>query len=152
MITAIDQDPFVRLARDVSERMGLKKPGALTIKFLPGLSGGAKMSSSDPSSALYTDDSDAEIERKIKRAFSGGKETLAEHKKYGGNPDIDASFQYLKYFLEDDDKKLAEIERRYKSGDLMSGELKSYTISKAKNFFAQHRKNRKKVKLERYLI
>ena len=152
MITAIDQDPFVRLARDVSERMGLKKPGALTIKFLPGLSGGAKMSSSDPSSALYTDDSDAEIERKIKRAFSGGKETLAEHKKYGGNPDIDASFQYLKFFLEDDDKKLAEIERRYKSGDLMSGELKSYTISKAKNFFAQHRKNRKKVKLERYLI
>ena len=152
MITAIDQDPFVRLARDVSERMGLRKPGALTIKFLPDLSGGAKMSSSDPSSALYTDDSNAEIERKIKRAFSGGRETLAAHKKYGGNPDIDASFQYLKYFLEADDKKLAEIEKRYKSGELMTGELKNYTISKAKKFFAQHRKNRSKIKIERYLI
>jgi len=152
MITAIDQDPFVRLARDVSERMGLRKPGALTIKFLPDLSGGAKMSSSDPSSALYTDDSNAEIERKIKRAFSGGRETLAAHKKYGGNPDIDASFQYLKYFLEADDKKLAEIEKRYKSGELMTGELKNYTISKAKKFFSQHRKNRSKIKIERYLI
>ena len=110
------------------------------------------MSSSDPASALYTDDSDAEIERKIKRAFSGGRETLAAHKKYGGNPDIDASFQYLKFFLEDDDKNLSEIEKRYSSGDLMTGELKNYTISKAKKFFKQHRINRKNVKLERYLI
>ena len=152
MITAIDQDPFVRLARDVAGRMGLKKPGALTIKFLPGLSGGAKMSSSDPSSALYTDDSDAEIERKIKRAFSGGRETLAEHRKYGGNPDIDASFQYLKFFLEEDDKKLADLEKKYRSGELMTGELKKYTISKAKKFFVQHRKNRNKVKIDGYLI
>jgi len=152
MITAIDQDPFVRLARDVAERMGLKKPGALTLKFLPGLSGGAKMSSSDPNSALYADDSDAEIERKIKRAFSGGRETLSAHKKYGGNPDIDASFQYLKFFLEEDDNKLAEIYKSYKSGEMMTGELKSYTISKAKKFFAQHRKNRSKIKIENYLI
>ena len=77
---------------------------------------------------------------------------MAAHKKYGGNPDIDASFQYLKYFLEADDKKLAEIEKRYKSGELMTGELKNYTISKAKKFFAQHRKNRSKIKIERYLI
>jgi len=152
MITAIDQDPFVRLARDVSGKIGLKKPGALAIKFLPSLKGGGKMSASDPSGAIYTDDTDKEVEKKIKRAFSGGRETLADHKKYGGNPDIDASYLYLKYFFEEDDTKLKELYDGYKSGELMTGELKGYTIKKIQTFLKNHRKARSKVKIARFLI
>ena len=40
-------------------------------------------------------------------AFSGGRETLEEHRALGGNCDVDVSFQYLSFFLEDD----AELER-----------------------------------------
>ena len=38
---------------------------------------------------------------------------LEEHSKKGGNPDVDVSFQYLKFFFEEDDKKLLEIEKKY---------------------------------------
>ena len=82
------------------------------------------MSSSDERSAIYTTDSKKDVENKIKQAFSGGRETLADHKKYGGNPDIDASYLYLKYFFEDDDEKLKKIYQDYKSGKMLTGELK----------------------------
>lgn len=39
-----------------------------------------------------------------KYAFSGGRDTLEEHRQLGGNCDVDVSFQYLTFFLEDDEK------------------------------------------------
>lgn len=39
-----------------------------------------------------------------KHAFSGGKDTVEEHRMYGGNPEVDVSFMYLTFFLEDDEK------------------------------------------------
>lgn len=39
-----------------------------------------------------------------KHAFSGGKDTIEEHRKFGGNPDVDVSFMYLTFFLEDDEQ------------------------------------------------
>jgi len=151
-LIGVDQDPFVRLTRDIAGKLGLKKPGDLINIFLPGLSGSGKMSSSDESSAIYTTDSKKDVEKKIKRAFSGGRDTLESHRRYGGNPDVDASYLYLKYFFEDDDKKLAQIYKDYKSGKMLTGDLKKYTIDKANKFLAKHQAARKKVKIERYLI
>lgn len=39
-----------------------------------------------------------------KHAFSGGRDTVEEHRQFGGNCDVDVSFMYLTFFLEDDDK------------------------------------------------
>lgn len=152
VMVGMDQDPFVRLTRDIAGKLGLKKPGDLINIYLPGLSGSGKMSSSDERSAIYTTDSKKDVENKIKRAFSGGRETLADHKKYGGNPDIDASYLYLKYFFEEDDEKLKQIYKDYKSGKMLTGELKKYTADKANKFLEKHQVARKKVKIERYLI
>ena len=152
VLIGMDQDPFVRLTRDIAGKLGLKKPGDLINIFLPSLSGSGKMSSSDERSAIYTTDSKKDVERKIKRAFSGGRETLEAHRKYGGNPDVDASYLYLKYFFEEDDKKLEQIYKDYKSGKMLTGDLKKYTIDKANKFLTKHQLARKKVKLERYLI
>jgi tryptophanyl-tRNA synthetase len=52
-----------------------------------------KMSSSNPASYIALTDSPAEVKKKInKYAFSGGGVTLEEHKKNGGNVDIDIPF------------------------------------------------------------
>ena len=115
----IDQDPFIRLTRDIAihSDFNFDKPAALHAKFVPSLSGGAKMSSSDSAenNVIYLTDSPDMVKKKInKYAFSGGKDTLEEHRRLGGNPDIDVSFQYLKYFFEEDDKKLAKIESDYR--------------------------------------
>ena len=45
-----------------------------------------------------------------KYAFSGGKDTVEEHRKTGGDTTIDVSYQYLSFFL-DDDEKLAKIKK-----------------------------------------
>lgn len=39
-----------------------------------------------------------------KHAFSGGKDTVEEHRKYGGNAEVDVAFMYLTFFLEDDEQ------------------------------------------------
>jgi tryptophanyl-tRNA synthetase len=144
-----DQDPHIRLARDISQRAVGNKFIQLSStyhKFLPGLKGG-KMSSSDETSYIALTDSPELAEKKIKKyAFSGGQASIEEHRKKGGNPDIDVSFQMLKYGLEQDDKKLAQIEQDYRSGKLLTGELKQILIDKIKVFLSEHHKKREKAK------
>lgn len=43
-----------------------------------------------------------------KYAFSGGRDTIEEHREKGGNTDVDISFKYLTFFMEDDEQ-LAEV-------------------------------------------
>ncbi len=145
----IDQDAHLRLARDISQR--IKSPSFIQLSstyhlFAPGLNGG-KMSASDPNSYIAPTDSPKEVEKKInKYAFSGGQSTLEEHRKKGGNPDIDVSFQYLKMIFEEDDKKLKQMEEDYKSGKLLTGDLKKYAIQKINLFLKEYQKKRESVK------
>ncbi len=149
----IDQDPFIRLTRDIATHSSLEfiKPSTIHSKFLPSLKGAAKMSSSDSeeNNLIYLSDSPTDVKNKINRyAFSGGKDTLEEHRKHGGNPDIDISFQYLRFLFETDDKKLAKIESEYRSGKLTTGELKAYTIEKINSFLKEHQTKKTKAKKE----
>ena len=42
---------------------------------------------------------------KINRyAFSGGQDTIEKHRNDGGNTELDVSYQYLTFFMDDDDK------------------------------------------------
>jgi tryptophanyl-tRNA synthetase len=145
----VDQDPHLRIARDMSQRIKTEEFVQLSStyhKFMPGL-GGGKMSSSDPSSFIALTDTPEEAKKKInKYAFSGGQPTVEEHRKKGGNPDIDVSFQYLMMFFEPDDEKLSRIYEDYKSGKLLSGELKAILIEKMGEFLAEHHKKREKAK------
>lgn len=151
-----DQDPHLRLARDISQR--IKNPkftqlSSIYTLFMPGLSGG-KMSASDPTSYIAPTDSSEEVKKKInKYAFSGGRDTLEEHRKFGGNPDVDVCFQYLKFLFEPDDKKLEQIYKDYKSGKMLTGELKAYTIEKINSFLEEHQKKREEAKklVEKFL-
>jgi len=145
----IDQDTHFRISRDVMPKLGFYKPAIIHNVFLPPLIGmGGKMSASGAEgTAIYTTDSPKEVEEKIKKyAFSGGQATLEEHRQKGGNPDIDVSFQYLRMMFEEDDKKLAQLEADYRSGKLLTGELKQYLIDKINRFLAKHQKAREKAK------
>ena len=145
---AVDQDPHFRLTRDILPKLGDDKPASIQCSFLPPLTGvSGKMSSSEQTTAVFTTDSPKEVETKIKRyAFSGGRETLEEHRKKGGNPDSDVSFQYLRYMFEPDDRKLKKIEEDYRSGKLLSSELKAILIEKINTFLKHHQQQREKAK------
>uniref|UniRef100_A0A8P4K2E4 Tryptophan--tRNA ligase, cytoplasmic n=1 Tax=Dicentrarchus labrax TaxID=13489 RepID=A0A8P4K2E4_DICLA len=79
-----------------------------------------------------------------KHAFSGGKDTVEEHRQDGGNPDVDVSFMYLTFFLEDDEQ-LEKIRQDYASGALLTGELKKILIETLQPMIAQHQERRKQV-------
>ena len=149
---AIDQDPYFRMARDFAERykgQGYVKPATIHTKFLVGLGGiNAKMSSSDNAPTIFMTDDIKTVEKKIKKhAFSGGKNELENHKKYGGNLEVDVSYQYLLYFL-DSDEKLAEIARNYRSGNMLSGEIKKIMSELVCIIVQKHQNERNKVTKE----
>lgn len=153
---AIDQDTHFRLTRDILPKLGYYKPASIQCSFLPPLGGlNGKMSSSEEIKGILSTDNANEVKNKInKYAFSGGGATIEEHKKSGGNPEIDVSFQYLKYLFEEDDNKLREIEKDYKSGKMLTGELKKYTIEKINGFLAKHQERRKNAKniISQYIL
>lgn len=142
----IDQDPYFRLTRDVAARLKHPKPALLHSKFFPALQGPkTKMSSSVDTSAIFLTDTPKKIKDKInKYAFSGGGDTIEEHRAKGGNCDIDTSFQYLRYFLEDDGK-LETIRSKYSTGEMLTGELKKETIAVLQNLVAEHQRRRAEV-------
>ena len=92
------------------------------------------MSSSDPNSSILVSDTQADIKRKInKYAKTGGGQTVEEHRVNGCDLDVDVPFQYLTFFLEDDDR-LEDIRVRYGKGELLSGEVKALLIGVMQEF------------------
>lgn len=150
---AIDQDPYFRMARDFAEKYrmeGYIKPATIHTKFLVGLGGIKEKMSSTQSSAptLYlTDDVETIKKNILSHAFSGGKDTKVLHQKYGGNLYTDVAYQYLLYFM-DSDYELKEIAHKYRSGLMMSGEIKRIMAEVIGSVISKHQARVSKVTTE----
>ena len=124
----------IRLALLSLERemggMGLMAPSSTYHRFAVGMTGD-KMSSSKPKTTLFLHDDVASAEKKIKKSFSGGQSTVEEHRRLGGDPDKDVAYQYMMYFFEEDDLYLSEINRYYRAGKILAGEMKQLCIDRA---------------------
>lgn len=143
---AIDQDPYFRVCRDVADKLKFTKPALIHSKFFPALQGPTtKMSASDETSSIFMTDTMKQIQKKInKYAFSGGQVSIELHRKLGGNPDVDVAYQYLSFF-KDDDEMLADLAAKYKSGELLSGEMKKACIEVLQEFVKNFQESRAKV-------
>ncbi|WP_436929881.1 tryptophan--tRNA ligase [Halosimplex halobium] len=142
---AVDQDPHVRVCRDVAakERFDVAKPGALLGKFLPALDGPGKMSSSSDAPAIeLTDDRETVRSKIMEHAHSGGRVDIDEHREHGGDPSVDVAYQYLHTFFEPDDERVEELAADYRSGELLTGELKETAAERIGDFLAGHRERR----------
>jgi tryptophanyl-tRNA synthetase len=134
------------MTRDVAPKLGYKKPALMHSSFFPALQGAqTKMSASDSNSSIFLTDTMAQIKNKInKYAYSGGGASVEEHREKGGNCDVDISFQYLRFFLEDDDR-LEQIRKDYTSGELLTGFLKKELIEILQKIVAEHQARRKDI-------
>jgi tryptophanyl-tRNA synthetase len=150
---AIDQDPYWRIQRDIAEGLGFHKTAAIHSKFIPPLQGvQGKMSASQADTAIWLNDSELAVRKKImKYAFSGGRESVEEHRKLGGNPDVDVSFQWLKMLFEPDEQRLKKIEGEYRSGQMLTGELKQILVDRLNAFLATHREKRETADVDRFM-
>ena len=156
------------MTRDAAPRIGGHKPALVESRFFPALKGeSGKMSASDPSryvlhfpnpaslfaetrltlsflytSAIYVTDTPKQIKDKInKYAFSGGRETLEEHREKGGDLDVDIPWKWLNFFMEDD-QALASIGSAFASGTMSSGEIKKELIDCLSPMIAAHQSAR----------
>ncbi|KAI3796886.1 hypothetical protein L1987_39573 [Smallanthus sonchifolius] len=136
---AIDQDPYFRMTRDVAPRLGYNKPALVESLFFPALQGETgKMSATDAYSAIYVTDSQKQIKTKVnKYAFSGGQDSVENHRKYGANLAVDIPFKFLSFFLEDDDE-LDHIRKEYGSGRMLTGEVKKRLIDVLTELVERH--------------
>src|SRR3989338_8085644 len=133
----VDQDPHIRLTRDIVRRFKEKKfflPSSLYHKYTPSLDGGVKMSKSKPESCIELPEDMATVRKKIKNALSGGRDTLDEHRKLGAVVEKDMVFELMKQHLIEDDSELNKIYNEYKSGKMTSGELKEIACGKMEGF------------------
>ncbi len=150
---AIDQDPYFRLARDISGKMKLPKPSNIMSTFIPGLSGlDGKMSSTNSTSnsrndSIFLNDSSQTIKEKVlKYSYSGGggDGSLEQHRQFGGDINKDIAYQYLRYF-EMDDGKLEYIKKEFTKGNISCYEMKCLLLDKIIPLIEEFKENREKI-------
>ncbi len=140
-----DQDPHIRLARDLADRIGFVKPSSTYHIFARGLDG-EKMSSSKPNSYISLDEPVDVMKKKVSNALTGGRNTLEEQKELGGQPEKCIIFELYKYHFEESDEKLEERKRMCKAGEIMCGECKKELIKRMSSWLRTHQSNVKKFK------
>jgi tryptophanyl-tRNA synthetase len=142
-IIALEQDPHLRAVRDVARKLhslyNFELPCSLYITHMPGLKEGMKMSSSKPETAIFLTDSPEEAERKIMRAFTGGRGTIKEQREKGGEPERCKVFALLK-FHHPDDNFVENVYKACKNGELICGDCKKLCAEFVKKFLEKHLK------------
>ena len=131
---------LLQIERDLGG-LGLMPPCSTYHRFAVGMTGD-KMSSSKPESTIFMDDEIESMERKVKRAISGGQPTVEEHRRLGGDVSKDVAFQYLQFFFENDDTALAEVKSEYESGRMLAGEVKQICIDRATDWLIDLKQRR----------
>jgi tryptophanyl-tRNA synthetase len=151
---AIDQDPYWRITRDIAEKMGYYKPAQIHAKFLPGLAEGGKMSASQPDTAIFTTDIPKDAARKVMKAFTGGRDTVEEQRKMGGQPEICNVYAYYYFLFEEDDQSLIDRELECKRGKILCGDCKKELAKRVELFLVDFQEKREKARkvLDEFII
>ncbi len=98
-------------------------PSSVIMRLETGIRGG-KMSKSVPDSTISLNEEPDQAEKKIRRAVTGGRESVEEQKRLGGNPYICPVFELYLYHLSSTDIDLKNVEEECKSGTRLCGGCK----------------------------
>ena len=155
VIDGIGGDVYVRMARNVAERFGFVKPSALYLRMLRSLvsytdprTGSAveAMTNAVPRGRIAYDDAvDPDgVRRRIGRAYTGGRRTLAEQRRRGGNPDprVCAVSGLHAFFATPDPAGYAELQRQCRAGALPCGQCKAQAAERVIEYLEQRRQAR----------
>ena len=138
-----DQDPHIRLTRDVAERLegelGTVKPAATYHRLMQGIDGSGKMSSSRPESYISLNDAIDVALAKLRNAFTGGRATAEEQRRLGGEPEKCSIYEMYLYHLAGDDL-LRRVFVDCKAGRLLCGEDKRIAAKLLEEFLTEHQK------------
>ena len=145
----IDQDPHIRLSRDLADRLSrelkLVRPASTYHKLQRGLDGD-KMSSSRPESTIFLTDPPETAKTKLMKALTGGRATAEEQRRLGGIPEKCTKFDMDLYHLLTSHQELAKIYEDCRRGRILCGECKLYSWERLEKFLEEHQKKLEKAK------
>jgi tryptophanyl-tRNA synthetase len=141
-------DRVSRMVREVELKyggFGFFTPASTYHTFMPGLQGG-KMSSSIPESLFGFDEAEDSVKKKIMGALTGGRMTLEEQRRLGGEPDRCAVFQLNLFHMVPGDEEIAEIRRACLRGESTCGRCKKETYERVRAFLKDFKEKREAVR------
>lgn len=144
VLEADNFDQLLTTVREVELRYGgyaFVPPAATYHRFMSGLQGG-KMSSSIPESHIALLDDPKEGAKKVKRAKTGGRMSLEEQKKLGGEPEKCSVFELLLFHLMEDDQELLHIREECITGQRTCGSCKNLAAERMEKFLKDHQEKR----------
>ena len=141
-----DQDPHIRLARDLAntykEDFRFVPPSAVFHRLNRGLDGSPKMSKRTPGSSFSLNDQPAVAGKTVMSAFTGGRASIEEQRKLGGEADKCPVYDlYLFHFAVEDDYAKRVYDECY-DGTRMCGDCKKELAALVKKYLEDHRKRR----------
>lgn len=135
-VSGIDISEADAVVREIEMKCGgygFFLPGATYHTFLQGLQGG-KMSSSVPESLFRFDEPEKDIKKKIMNSLTGGRMTLEEQKKLGGEPEKCSVYLLNLFHMIDNDEEIKDMCRACREGKLMCGTCKKETFERVREF------------------
>jgi tryptophanyl-tRNA synthetase len=125
----IDQDPHLRLTRDLAFRyrhdFGFIEPSAVFHKLVHSLNGSEKMSKRDPMSVLTLNETPKQVRIKIMNAVTGGRATAEEQRRLGGEPDKCVVYEYYRDHFLESDSELKVVRDECTGGKRLCGQCKA---------------------------
>jgi tryptophanyl-tRNA synthetase len=114
--------------------------------MLPGLLGDKVMSTTgdQKDNALFLNDPPKEVERKLRKAFTGGRASVEEQRRLGAVPEICSVWAAWRSKFAESEGEFAQITRDCKSGALLCGDCKSHLIDRVHGFLKEHQERREK--------
>ena len=141
-----DQDPHIRLSRDLANRyqddFGFIPPSAIYHRLELSLTGDQKMSKRIPDSGFTLDDTPAEIARRVKIAFTGGRDTVEEQRRLGARADICPIYDLYRFHFARNDEHVKRVYDECTGGIRLCGECKQEVSGLARTWLDEHHRRR----------
>jgi tryptophanyl-tRNA synthetase len=142
----IDQDPHLRLARDLASkfnrRYGFVSPSSTYHKLIKALDGSAKMTKRAPASHFTLNENPETAAKKISNAFTGGQPTVKEQREAGANPSICPIYDLYMFHFFEKDEDTAKLYDECRTGKILCGECKNRLIEVVTRFVQDHQRKR----------
>ena len=147
-----DQDPHIRLARDLAakyhDEFGFIAPSAIYHRLMLNLSGESKMSKRTLSSSFTLDEDTSSASKKVMSSFTGGRATIEEQRRLGGQADICPVYDLYKFHFGLNDDHVKRVYDECVGGIRMCGECKREAAGLVKKYLEQHRKKRESLMVD----
>lgn len=147
-----DQDPHIRLTRDLAakyhDEFGFIPPSAIYHRLERALTGGFKMSKRVAASGFTLDEAPAMASKKVLAAFTGGRDTIEEQRRLGGQADICPVYDLYNFHFALNNEHATRVYGECYGGIRMCGECKQEAASLVKKFLLEHHKKRNSMMMD----